>query len=463
MTNRLLSVRRGLAVASAAAVLAIAASCHGAVTDALLVANDPDIINPENVNTADGATALRLGALGRLRGITAGGESTWLFGGLLADEWTTSSTFIQNDEADERSFKSPPDNSSIQGQYRSINQVRTSANQAIAAMKIFLPAQSANIGELYMARGVAELTLAQNFCNGTPLSDGSGATLIYGAPITNDAMFRVAIASFDSATSVASGTDALSVSVFRAAKIGKARAQLGINDYAGAAASVAGIPTSYTYDITFSLTGGTNTLWGQPFSSRRYNVGDTIVTTSAGKFSVKPSLPFGSAGDPRLPVSNSPAGTKSQDGSVISYTTPLYDQLTSTSLFNGIDARLIEAENQLKLGDVTGWLNTLNTLRRAPPKLGTVQPAVMADLADPGTTATRVDLLFREKAFWTFSRGQRLSDMRRLVRQYGRAENTIYPTGTHYRGVPYGDWLSLPVTNQEDNNPNFKGCLDKKA
>jgi hypothetical protein len=33
---------------------------------------------------------------------------------------------------------------------------------------------------------------------------------------------------------------------------------------------------------------------------------------------------------------------------------------------NGTDARLIEAENQLKTGDVTGWLATLNGLRNGP-------------------------------------------------------------------------------------------------
>lgn len=460
MTKRNSSIRRRLAVALAAVCLAAGAACHGSVTDALLAATDPDIINPGSVNTPDGATALRLGALGRMRSIAGGSESTWLFGGLLADEWTTSSTFIQNDEADERNIAT--NNSSVNGQYRTVNQGRTYANQGIAAMKTFLPTQLSNIGELYFARGVAELTLAQDFCNGTPLSDG--ATLTYGVPITNDAMFRVAIASFDTAVTLSSATDALSVSIRSAARVGKARAQLGINDYAGAATTVAGIPTTFTYEVTFATTSGDNTLYAQPFSSRRYNMGDTIVKTSAGNFAVKPSINFGSAADARLPVVNSPANVKSQDGSVISYTTTLWGQSTSIPVFSGIDARLIEAEAFLKAGDNTNYLATLNALRSAGTiRLGTVNVPVMAALVDPGAAATRVDLLFREKAFWTFSRGQRLGDLRRLIRQYGRDQATVFPVGQHYRGVPYGSDVNLPVTDQENNNPNFKGCLDRKA
>jgi hypothetical protein len=50
----------------------------------------------------------------------------------------------------------------------------------------------------------------------------------------------------------------------------------------------------------------------------------------------------------------------------------------------------------------------------------------------PPTAATNdaaIDLYFRQKAFWTFSRGQRLGDLRRLIRQYGRTQDKVFPTG----------------------------------
>ena len=148
-------------------------------------------------------------------------------------------------------------------------------------------------------------------------------------------------------------------------------------------------------------------------------------------------------------------------------TTTLWGSGTPVPVVSGIDARLIEAENFLKTGDVTNWLATLNTLRTAGNiKLGTVSVPVMPVLVDPGTAASRVDLLFYEKAFWTFSRGQRLGDMRRLIRQYGRDASTVFPGtgGIQYRGVPYGPDVNLPVPyNEGVGNPNFHGCLDRAA
>ena len=59
---------------------------------------------------------------------TNGPESTWLFGGLLADEWGTASTFVQNDEVDKRAIGS--DNSTVTIAFRKLHRVRTAVNQA---------------------------------------------------------------------------------------------------------------------------------------------------------------------------------------------------------------------------------------------------------------------------------------------------------------------------------------------
>src|SRR3954471_9629040 len=102
-------LKNGRAVAVTVAVLAgasVVASCDQLKTT-LLEAKDPDIIDPSSVQSPAGANAVRAGALNRLRLMTtgsgnAGTEGTWLLGGLLVDEWSTTSTFVQNDEADER-------------------------------------------------------------------------------------------------------------------------------------------------------------------------------------------------------------------------------------------------------------------------------------------------------------------------------------------------------------------------
>jgi len=327
--------------------------------------------------------------------------------------------------------------------------------------------KDAKIAEMYFALGYTEANLAEFFCNGIPLSDASGDEVVYGTPKSVAEVFEIAIASLDSGlTEIGSTTGADADNIRNALHVAKARALLGVDRVADAATEVAGIPRTFSYDHTFAASSGDNAIWGQPNSARRYNVGNDREGNDRS-IPVANNLNFFSANDPRLPakytVSSKGDTTKSQDGLTFSRTTSLYNQTTSIAVANGIDARLIEAEARLQASDVTGMLNILNALRAAPPKLGEVQPAAMPALTDPGTDAARLDLLFREKAFWTFSRGQRLGDLRRLIRFYGRTPENTFPTGEHYRGGEYGTDVNLPVPQQEENNPNFHGCTDRNA
>ena len=449
------------------ACLPLIAACNA--EDTLLEAVDPDIIDPGATQSSEGALALYYGALQRLRQVTAGGESSWMFGGLLVDEWQSSSTFVQNDETDQRSVAT--NNGTVNGKFRALSRARTDANNAIRGMNQYRPTEKARIAEMYFVRGFAELQMASDFCNGIPLSgfDENGE-IVFGDPKPVADIFAAAIASLDSAITLANGTDATSVLVNRAARIAKARAQQGINLIAEAATTVSGIPTSFTYDVTFSDNAGSNILWSQAFSQGRYSVADSLEGNSR-TILVRNAIPFFSAKDPRVPVSyivsaNGRDTTRGQDGQTFLRRTSLWGQLTATAVTHGLDARLIEAEAQLKAGNVTGWLQTLNTLRATPPKLGEVQPPAMSPLADPGTAEARVDLMFREKAFWTFGRGHRLGDVRRLVRQYGRTVDNTYPQGDHYKGGVYGTvgperiTTTLPVPQSEQNNPNFTTCAN---
>jgi hypothetical protein len=146
--------------------------------------------------------------------------------------------------------------------------------------------------------------------------------------------------------------------------------------------------------------------------------------------------------------------------------TPAYT--TPTVLASGLEARLIEAEAALR-GGGGNWLGTLNDLRAAPPEyypaelfpsLGLLQP-----LADPGSAGARVDLLFRERAHWLYLTGHRLGDLRRLVRQYSRTADSVFPTGrwgvwSSDKSGDYGTDVNFPIPFDELNNPNFQGCLN---
>lgn len=473
MRNRRIDIRRVVLMAGIVA----SAALGGCNTENLLQANDPDPVNPNDLNTPDGAEGVRLGAMRRWVLSTAGpnsngNESTWLFGGLLADEWGTASTFVQNDQVDKR--QTGADNSTVTNAFRTLHRVRTAVNQALPLMRKWRSTETTKMAELYLARAFAEMQLALDFCNGIPMSDASApdGTILYGDPLSNDSVFKLAIVSADSGIALATATDTQTVNILNALRVIKARSQQALArpltlgaDLAVAAATVAAVPTTFSYNHTFSSTAGSNGIWGQPRSNRRYLVGDSLEGNSRNIL-VANNIPFFSSKDPRLPanytVTNSGKDTtRSQDGLTFSRTTDIYGELTSIAVANGLDARMIEAESQLANGGA--WLTTLNTLRGTARTLGTVNVPVMTNLADPGTSTAQQDLLFREKAFWTFTRGQRLGDMRRLIRQYARAANTVFPEGTHYRGGTYGTDVNLPVPQQELNNPKSNGCTDRKA
>jgi hypothetical protein len=199
-------------------------------------------------------------------------------------------------------------------------------------------------------------------------------------------------------------------------------------------------------------------------------VGDSIDGNNRDIL-VRNAIPFTSAKDPRLPVNDTKTAaqpTVGQDGGTIMRITGIYDRLTPIDVVNGIDARLIEAEVLLKNGDVAGWLAKLNGLRNGADRVTaigtvTISATALPNLTDPGTPEARLNLMFREKAFWTFARGQRLGDLRRLVRQYNRAATNVFPEGVHFKAGTFGSDVNLPVVTDEENNPNFTGCLDRNA
>lgn len=446
----------------------VVAACQNSVTDSLLSADQPGIIDPSNVNSAAGADAIRLGTLITLRGIT----SAWTLGGLVGDEWDITGAASITGFVDQRRGSNPFAISAFTSVLRAVASVRTSANQAIPLLVKWSPTPVANIAEMYFSRGYAELQIATHFCNGIPLDDGNASPPVYTLPLTNAQIYDVAAASFDTAMSKSTGTDAASVNINRAARIGKARALVGNGKFAEAAALVTStlVPTTYTYNFTYATTSGNNPIWTQNASGRSYSLGDSVEGNSHNII-VPGVIPYFSAHDPRLPAAytvsaNGKDTTKGTDGLTLFRGTTLYGQTTPIALVNGLDARLVEAEAQLQANDFAGMTTILNALRATTLTIGTVTvtAAQLPALATPATKDAAARLLFRERAFWTFARGQRLGEMRRLIRQYGRTQDTVFPTGPYPSGgSTYGTDVNFPLGQDENGNPNFKGCIDLNA
>jgi hypothetical protein len=222
---------------------------------------------------------------------------------------------------------------------------------------------------------------------------------------------------------------------------------------------VSAVPTNFQYLLTFDQATGDNQIWSLNISAGRYTVGDSFDVSGV----IKNALPFASAGDLRVAVAN--PKKVGFDGTTSLMNNGVFAQRTDpVPLVSGIDARLIEAEAKLNGNDIPGMMTILNALRTSAQKIGNLNVAAMAAIAvTPATKDAAVTLFFREKAFWTFGRGQRLSDERRQVRQYGRTQDQVFPTGSFFKGASYGTDVNFPVTDNEKTNPNFQGCIDRKA
>src|SRR5690348_13042277 len=194
LMTRLPTHARAAALLSATTALLL--GCDS-VKNTLLEADHPNAIDPQNLASAAGADALRVGTLQRLSATTAGGESVWLLGGLLTDEWRSGDTFNERDQTDQRNIQTS--NANIDSAYVAIHRARNSAILAIQYLKQYKPTPVSNIGQMYVVKGYAELESAENFCNGQPFSNSTSDVIAFGTPVSSAEAFAMASADADSA------------------------------------------------------------------------------------------------------------------------------------------------------------------------------------------------------------------------------------------------------------------------
>lgn len=465
MQTRTFSTRLGRGAVGAVALTLLSTGCSD-LKNELLAPQQPNVISPSDITSATGAEGLYVGAVGRFAISLDGSpnnsgsnqEAAWNEAGLFTDEFRNSDTFSQRVDSDHRQLQ---DNDAlITVVYAGLQQGRGFARDAAAALLKYEPTAKAKIGEMYFEIGFEELTLGQEFCNGIPLGTTVNGVPQYTQPLTDQAVFVQAAATFDSAlTQIAGLTDAASKNVTYAATIGKARALVDEGQFAAAAALVGSVPTNYQFNVDYSNTTVDNEWWILGPSVKRYSLGDTTQATSAFLTN------FLGANDPRVPLDPSVSGVPGQLSSVtFNWTKRLSGRDDPLPVVSGIDARLIEAENQLQTGDYAGMVATLNNLRSSSQTIGAfVVPAMSPITTIPASKDAAVQLLFREKSFWQFGRGVRMDDLRRLVRQYGYDQSVVFPNGAYPGGGTFGTEVSFAVPDAERTNPNFKGCIDRKA
>lgn len=437
----------------------------------------PNVTDPAITKTPEGALAAYHGTVamfraafgnaedtGDLGGVGSAGLTFVVTAGLVADELRTGArlgggaafAFAE----DRRDLPATYDSDS----YRLLQKVRGQAAQAIGLLTNYAPqAQRSLVGHAYALEGYAEVFLAELYCSGIPLStvDFDGNYTIRPGSTTTQVLTHAA-ALFDTAL----GLGADSARFVGLAAVGRARALLGLGQYAAAAAAVAAVPDDYREEVSYSADDGAG--------ARNF-----AVATSEGLwlYSVADhdginGLNYVTSNDPRVAVT--PEGTNGYGYTV--YRPDMYaaDGSSPIALASGIEARLIEAEAALQTDPGDGvWLTKLNALRTDGTQdgggvynPGTGGVVGLAPLADPIADTARVSLVFRERAFWLFLTGHRQGDLRRLIRQYGRTHDEIYPVGPYPSSIggSYGADVTLPVPSDERLlNPSFAGCASRGA
>lgn len=442
-----------------------------------LEVSDPEVVDPGQINTVDALPTLLAGAIGdfKLAFSGSGGntEGIILAGGMRADEWLNADTFDTRQEMDRGLLRET--NGSNQTLFRNMQQARLSAELAAERYAALSPT-AAGHAEAKALAGFTYVLFGENYCSGVPFSSfDENGTLVFGEPQSTTQIFQRAIAVFDSALAIAAPNSRN----HRLASIGKARAMLNLSrdNAAAAAAVVAGIPMTFVYNIEHSenTTAENNGVFFLNNINRRWSVAEREGING---------INWRTANDRRVPV----APQRLSSGAIrlgLDNRTQLFAQLkyenrsASIPLATGVEADLIEAEAELREGDVSTFLGILNALRAntalypcplAPPANYTC-PGALAPLVLTGTetTAQLEDLLFRERAFWMFSTAHRLGDLRRLARPlveggYGRAYDSVFPTGPYHKGgAPYGPEGSFLVPFDERNNPRYPGSCDNQG
>ncbi|HJU68222.1 MAG TPA: RagB/SusD family nutrient uptake outer membrane protein [Gemmatimonadaceae bacterium] len=420
----------------------IVATTAGCSLDDVLSVEDPDVATPGSLTGEDALPVLLAGALGDFQlafsGDNAGvTEGLVNLGGLLADEFAIAESFPTRVPIDRRDIDNV--NVTLNTVYSYAHRARAAAELSARRHQEFAPNTPGHAVSLAVA-GYSYILLGENFCSGVPVStltDAGGTE--FGPPLTTEQLMTEAIERFDAAIAA---SDADSDEQYLAL-VGKARALLNLDRAADAAAAVADVPDDFVFEIESS----DNTARQENGVFAYVNLQErwTVTNNEGGN-----GLPFRSSADPRIDFELDPDNGVGFDG-----VTPMFHQLkypdrdVDVVLASGTEARLIEAEALLEAGNVSGWLGKLNALRTA---------AGLGQLTDPGTPAARVDLLFRERAFWLWLTAHRLGDLRRLVRQYNRTASSVFPSGAYSQGGTYGDDVSLPIPFEELNNPLAEEC-----
>jgi hypothetical protein len=453
---------------SLAAVL-VASGCH------VLDVQNPDIVPGDNLNDPNALPTIRAGAIGDF-GIAYSGsgaqgsngttEGQVLISGMLGDELINTETFPDRVFVDAR--QPQPESGTLTTIFRNLHRARHSAEGAAGRFRALSDTTTnAGLAEMLSLAGFTYVFFAENYCSGVPVSTvNSDGSFTFGNPLTTAQLLDTALNRFNQALTAANvlPAGATKTQMQNLARVGIGRTLLDQGQFANAATAVAAVPGSFAYTMQHDLntTRQNDGVYAGIRRYKRYGVPDREGLVG---------LPYRSVVDQRTPSFRVSATNNGFDGITPQWDQDRYaDEKAPVPLATGVEAALVRAEGLLQAANLAGMKTLLDSLRAAPPAYiltgttpnvtGPLSP--MPAMGTPAGATDAVDSLFSERAHWLWLTAHRLSDMRRLERQYLRADTTVFPHGLYFKnGLVYGTAVNLPIPTDELNNPNFAACIDR--
>lgn len=296
----------------------------------------------------------------------------------------------------------------------------------------------ANIANAEKSPLLAQALVHAGFANRLLGETHCEAVIDAGPATSNRVYFERALGHFTEAIQVAAaaGRDDLA----KAALAGRASVKVGLNDWAGAAADAAGVPTDFKYQARYTNTelDQYNTLYwanaNSPF--RTFSV---VGTFYEGYFK--------DTGDPRIAYGTDPK-TPNAEISSVRWLFPLkYRAVTDPiNLVTGREARLIEAEAALRAGRSAEASQLVNALRVSAVSTLDGKPL------KPWPETTDVVAIWRhlkiERGIELYLEGRRIWDLRRWSEDNSPAKDVV--------DVRDRIRLCIPLSAAELNsNPNL--------
>jgi len=494
-------VRAAVRLVGVAALAAGFAACN---TDKLVEVQQPDIVPPEALITITALPANLAAAQSDFQqafGGTSGIEGQVNYSGLLGDELINTETFTTRIDIDRRQIQD--DNSNSEAVYRSLARARQTAERTARLYAQLLPerktlADTNNFdngrAEALALAGFTYIYFGENYCSPLPFTEIDAASKVIPSPaLPADSTWRRALTRFDTAAVLASavitraGAPAAAVTqarnILRLVSVGRARTYLNMADpgkdayldsAVAAIGGTAGVPNTYAYRIFGSENSGreNNGVWSFAVGQLRWGVTNKQgVNGLAYRDNYTNSqLPTSASVDNRTGFGTRVNGFDGVTGNFRPIKYP--NRSAPITVADGVEARLIEAEVQLRKGNTATWLAALNSLRASAATLpqqqcvagestcanppGTGLPPLVAG----ATPKANYDINFTERGYWLFLTSHRLGDMRREVRQLGGAGYTVatvYPVGNYEKtpSVTYSTDVSFPIPITERANTGF--------